>query len=83
MKFAAEDKVAAVREQVGAGRVLCGLSGGVGSSAAAALVQRAVGDQLTCVFVDHGLLRSLVRAPYDSVSRMSQSAVRASVLARV
>ncbi len=53
-----EDQVAAVREQVGSGRVLCGLSGGVDSSVAAALVQRAVGDQLTCVFVDHGLLRS-------------------------
>jgi len=53
-----EDQVAAVREQVGTDRVLCGLSGGVDSSVAAALVQRAVGDQLTCVFVDHGLLRS-------------------------
>jgi GMP synthase (glutamine-hydrolysing) len=53
-----EDQVAAIREQVGSGRVLCGLSGGVDSSVAAALVQRAVGDQLTCVFVDHGLLRS-------------------------
>jgi GMP synthase (glutamine-hydrolysing) len=50
--------VAAIREQIGAGRVLCALSGGVDSSVAAALVQRAVGDQLTCVFVDHGLLRS-------------------------
>ncbi|MHB8298651.1 MAG: glutamine-hydrolyzing GMP synthase [Dermatophilaceae bacterium] len=53
-----EDQVAAVRAQVGAGRVICGLSGGVDSSVAAALVQRAVGGQLTCVFVDHGLLRS-------------------------
>jgi GMP synthase (glutamine-hydrolysing) len=53
-----EDKVAAVREQIGSSRVLCALSGGVDSSVAAALVQRAVGDQLTCVFVDHGLLRS-------------------------
>ncbi|PWD50395.1 GMP synthase (glutamine-hydrolyzing) [Serinibacter arcticus] len=52
------DQVAAIREQVGDARVICGLSGGVDSSVAAALVQKAVGDQLTCVFVDHGLLRS-------------------------
>ena len=52
------DQIAAVRAQVGAGRVICGLSGGVDSAVAAALVQRAVGEQLTCVFVDHGLLRS-------------------------
>ncbi len=51
------EQVRRIREQVGADRVLCGLSGGVDSSVAAALVQRAVGDQLTCVFVDHGLLR--------------------------
>jgi GMP synthase (glutamine-hydrolysing) len=47
-----------VRAQVGEARVICGLSGGVDSSVAAALVQKAVGDQLTCVFVDHGLLRA-------------------------
>jgi GMP synthase (glutamine-hydrolysing) len=52
-----EEQVAAIRDQVGDARVICGLSGGVDSSVAAALVQRAVGDQLTCVFVDHGLLR--------------------------
>ena len=52
-----EDSVRAIREQVGGAQVLCGLSGGVDSAVAAALVQRAVGDQLTCVFVDHGLLR--------------------------
>ena len=46
-----------IRAQVGAGRVLCGVSGGVDSSVTAALIHRAVGDQLTCVFVDHGLLR--------------------------
>jgi len=49
--------VAAIRAQVGSGRVICGLSGGVDSAVAAALVHRAVGNQLTCVFVDHGLLR--------------------------
>jgi GMP synthase (glutamine-hydrolysing) len=54
----ADDQVSAVRAQIGSSRVLCALSGGVDSSVAAALVQRAVGDQLTCVFVDHGLLRS-------------------------
>ncbi len=52
-----EDQVAAIRAQVGDGRVICGLSGGVDSAVAAALVHRAVGRQLTCVFVDHGLLR--------------------------
>ncbi len=51
------DTVEAVRAQVGDHHVICGLSGGVDSAVAAALVQRAVGDQLTCVFVDHGLLR--------------------------
>ena len=52
-----EDLVARIREQVGDRPVLCGLSGGVDSSVAAALVHKAVGDQLTCVFVDHGLMR--------------------------
>ncbi len=52
-----DEQVAAIRAQVGSGRVICGLSGGVDSSVAALLVHRAVGDQLTCVFVDHGLMR--------------------------
>ncbi|WP_146927984.1 glutamine-hydrolyzing GMP synthase [Cellulomonas xylanilytica] len=52
------EQVEKIRAQVGDARVICGLSGGVDSSVAAALVQKAVGDQLTCVFVDHGLLRS-------------------------
>ena len=52
-----EDAIARVREQVGGDRVLLGLSGGVDSSVVAALLHRAIGDQLTCVFVDHGLLR--------------------------
>ena len=52
-----EEQVARIREQVGDGRVICGLSGGVDSSVAALLTYRAVGDQLTCVLVDHGLLR--------------------------
>jgi GMP synthase (glutamine-hydrolysing) len=51
------DAIAQVREQVGDGRVLLGLSGGVDSSVVAALLHEAIGDQLTCVFVDHGLLR--------------------------
>lgn len=49
--------VRTIREQVGEGRVICGLSGGVDSAVAAALVHRAIGDQLTCIFVNHGLLR--------------------------
>jgi GMP synthase (glutamine-hydrolysing) len=52
-----EEQIAKIRAQVGDGRVICGLSGGVDSSVAALLVYRAIGDQLTCVFVDHGLMR--------------------------
>src|SRR5271169_6446652 len=52
-----EEQIRRIREQVGEGSVICGLSGGVDSSVAALLVHRAVGEQLTCVFVDHGLMR--------------------------
>ena len=53
----AEEQIRRIREQVGDGKVVCGLSGGVDSSVAALLVHRAIGDQLTCVFVGHGLMR--------------------------
>ena len=52
-----EQAVAEIREKVGGGRVICGLSGGVDSSVAAILIHEAIGDQLTCIFVDHGLMR--------------------------
>jgi len=58
----ADSLVEQVRTQIGQGRAICGLSGGVDSAVAAALVQRAIGDRLTCVFVDHGLLRAGERA---------------------
>nr|WP_246578299.1 glutamine-hydrolyzing GMP synthase [Clostridium frigoris] len=57
MSSFAQEKIKAIREQVGDKKVLCALSGGVDSSVAAVLVYKAIGDQLTCVFVDHGLLR--------------------------
>ena len=50
-------KIAEIREQVGSGKVICGLSGGVDSAVAAVLIHEAIGEQLTCVFVDHGLMR--------------------------
>jgi len=53
-----EKAITAIRAQVGAKRVICGLSGGVDSSVAALLIHEAIGDQLTCIFVDHGLLRA-------------------------
>src|SRR3546814_490601 len=57
MKGFRNEAIAKIREQVGKGRVICGLSGGVDSSVAAVLIHEAIGEQLTCVFVDHGLLR--------------------------
>ncbi|MFI5228932.1 MAG: glutamine-hydrolyzing GMP synthase [Gemmatimonadales bacterium] len=62
-----EREIAAIRQRVGGARVICGLSGGVDSAVAAALVHRAIGDQLTCVFVDTGLLRLNER---EQVERM-------------
>jgi GMP synthase (glutamine-hydrolysing) len=53
-----ESQIESIRERVGDARVICGLSGGVDSSVAAAIVSEAIGDQLTCIFVDHGLLRA-------------------------
>jgi len=61
-----DEQVAAIRAQVGDHQVICGLSGGVDSAVAAALVHEAVGDQLTCVFVDHGLLRKGEREQVES-----------------
>ena len=57
MKTYREQAISAIRRQVGKGRVICGLSGGVDSSVAAVLIHEAIGNQLTCIFVDHGLMR--------------------------
>ena len=54
-----DEAIAAIREQVGDKRVICGLSGGVDSSVAAVLIHEAIGDRLTCIFVDHGLLEGV------------------------
>ncbi len=64
-----EDTVARIREQVGSGTAICGLSGGVDSSVAAVLVHRAIGDRLTCIFVDHGLLRKHEREQVERTFR--------------
>jgi GMP synthase (glutamine-hydrolysing) len=57
MRAFREEAIEKIRKQVGRGKVICGLSGGVDSAVAAVLIHEAIGDQLTCVFVDHGLLR--------------------------
>jgi len=62
-------KIAEIREQVGDKKVICGLSGGVDSSVAAILIHEAIGDQLTCVFVDHGLLRMNEREQVETLFR--------------
>jgi GMP synthase (glutamine-hydrolysing) len=69
MSAFAEETIASIREQVGSGRAVCGLSGGVDSSVAAALVHRAIGDQLTCIFVDHGMMRKNERAEVEKLFR--------------
>jgi len=66
-----ESTVEAIRAEVGNAQVICGLSGGVDSSVAAALVHRAIGDQLTCVFVDNGLLRHKEREEVETTFRQS------------
>jgi GMP synthase (glutamine-hydrolysing) len=65
----AENAIASIRGQVGDGRAVCGLSGGVDSSVAATLVHRAIGDQLTCIFVDHGMMRKNERAEVEALFR--------------
>src|SRR5258705_1598978 len=67
-----EEEIARIRKTVGNSRVICGLSGGVDSSVAAALVHRAVGDQLTCIFVDTGLLRLHERDQVERTFRANQ-----------
>jgi GMP synthase (glutamine-hydrolysing) len=67
MKGFAKEAEAAIRQQVGKGRVICGLSGGVDSSVAALLIHRAIGERLQCIFVDNGLLRSGERAQVEEL----------------
>ncbi|MEJ1994156.1 MAG: glutamine-hydrolyzing GMP synthase [Limibacillus sp.] len=64
-----EQAIAQIREQVGDGKVICGLSGGVDSSVAAVLIHEAIGEQLTCIFVDHGLLRLGEREQVETIFR--------------
>jgi GMP synthase (glutamine-hydrolysing) len=65
----ADEAVSAVKQQAGQGRVICGLSGGVDSSVAASLVHKAVGDRLTCIFVDNGLLRAREAVQVEALFR--------------
>jgi len=74
-----DQAIARIREQVGDGRVICGLSGGVDSSVAAVLIHEAIGDQLTCVFVDHGLLRA---GEAEQVERMFRDAYNIPLIVR-
>ncbi|GAA4770736.1 glutamine-hydrolyzing GMP synthase [Citricoccus nitrophenolicus] len=71
-----EEQVALVKEQIGEHRAICGLSGGVDSAVAAALVQRAVGDQLTCVYVNHGLMRQDESAEIEKAFGASSGGAR-------
>jgi len=66
-----DETVDRVRKQVGSGRAICGLSGGVDSTVAAALVHRAIGDQLTCIYVDHGMMREDESAEVEQLFRDS------------
>lgn len=66
-----DETVERIRKQIGGGRAVCGLSGGVDSTVAAALVHRAVGDQLSCIYVDHGLMRENETAEVESLFRES------------
>jgi len=74
-----ENSIERIRSQVGRGEVVCGLSGGVDSSVAAALVHRAIGDQLTCIFVDTGLLRENEREDVEALFRKSLGAKQITV----
>jgi GMP synthase (glutamine-hydrolysing) len=74
-----ESSIEAIREQVGDRRLVCGLSGGVDSSVAAALVHRAVGEQLTCIFVDHGLMRANEREQVEALFQESLGVTLVSV----
>ncbi len=78
MRAFKEEAIEKIRAQVGKGRVICGLSGGVDIAVAAVLIHEAIGEQLTCVFVDHGLMRlAEAEKVVDAVSRQLQHPARA------